>query len=140
MLKKLFKTILIPLAWTIFIQVLLCLPGNDLPGDGLFNIPNFDKIVHVIFFGALVGSWCLYFSSRLRNSQKLKNIFFIIFLVAASNGIIIEYIQLYFIPMRSFDKGDIIADLLSSSVVYGICNVKLLSFKVENTPQGILSH
>jgi VanZ family protein len=126
-LKNLFGKIYIPVAWTIFIQLLLCLPGNDLPSEGLFQIPQLDKIVHVVFFGLLVGLWSVYFKHKTKDNNKLKRIFFIIFLLAAANGIIIEYIQFYFIPLRSFDQGDIIADLLSASIAYGICNVKLLS-------------
>jgi VanZ family protein len=126
-LKQLLRSIYIPLAWTIFIQVLLCLPGNQLPSEGFFEIPEFDKIIHVIFFGFLVISWCYYFRMQTFEEKRLKNAFFVIFLLAATNGIVIEYIQFYFIPFRSFDKGDIIADLLSASVAYGFCNVKLLT-------------
>jgi VanZ family protein len=126
-LKKFFGNLFIPLAWTTFIQVLLCLPGNSFPSEGLFGIPQLDKIVHVVFFGAFVGLWCYYFRVKISDNNKLKRVFFIIFLIAATNGIIIEYIQFYFIPFRSFDQGDIIADILSSGIAYGICNVKLLS-------------
>jgi len=128
-LKKYFGKLIVPLGWTIFIQVLLCLPGTDIPGPELFEIPYFDKIVHVIFFGSFVALWCFYFRYRSTDNNWLKNIFFIVFLVASINGIVIEYIQMYFIPMRSFDQGDIIADVLSAAIVYGICNVKLLTFQ-----------
>jgi VanZ family protein len=37
-----------------------------------------------------------------------------------------EYIQLYYIPGRSFDKGDIIADIVGASLAYGLSNIKLL--------------
>ena len=128
-LKKYFEKLFLPLGWTIFIQLLLCMPGTDIPGPRLFDIPHLDKIVHIIFFGALVGLWCYYFSVRSTDYDRLKKIFFIIFLLACLNGIVIEYVQLYFIPMRSFDEGDIIADILSAGVAYGICNVKLLTFQ-----------
>jgi hypothetical protein len=108
-------------------QVLLCLPGNNFPGNDLFDIPHLDKIVHVVLFGAFVGLWCYYLSGRISVQHQLKRLFFVVFLFAVMNGIVIEYIQFYFIPFRSFDDGDIIADLLASSIVYGICNVKLLT-------------
>jgi len=127
-LEKYFGKLFIPLAWTIFIQVLLCLPGSTLPDTtGFLAIPNLDKVVHIIIFGTLVGLWCFYFSRKISSPQKLKLTFFIVFLLAAFNGIIIEYIQKYYIPNRTFDQGDIIADILSAAIAYGICNVKLLA-------------
>lgn len=127
-MKKYFSKLFIPLAWTVFIQVLLCLPGSTLPDtDGFLAIPNLDKVVHIIIFGTLVGLWCFYFSRKISSPQKLKLTFFIVFLLAAFNGIIIEYIQKYYIPNRTFDQGDIIADILSAAIAYGICNVKLLA-------------
>jgi len=127
-LKKYFSKLFIPLAWTVFIQVLLCLPGSTLPDtDGFLAIPNLDKVVHIIIFGTLVGLWCFYFSRKISSPQKLKLTFFIVFLLAAFNGIIIEYIQKYYIPNRTFDQGDIIADILSAAIAYGICNMKLLA-------------
>ncbi|MEO5996927.1 MAG: VanZ family protein [Chitinophagaceae bacterium] len=126
-MKKLFGSIYIPLAWTILIEILFCLPGSTIPDTGsMFTIPNLDKIVHIIIFGTFVGLWCFYFSKKSFTNQKLKLVFFYVFLIAAFNGIAIEFIQKYFIPNRSFDQGDIIADLLSAGIAYGICNVKLL--------------
>jgi hypothetical protein len=119
--------LLIPLGWTIVMQILLCLPGNNLPSADLFEIPEFDKYVHVLFFAAFVILWCYYFHVRIRNQKKLSLVFFIVFLFAAFNGIIIEYIQAHFIPFRSFDEGDIISDLMGAGVAYGICNVKFLT-------------
>src|SRR5688500_17424036 len=116
-LKKIFGGLLVPVGWTIFIQTLLCLPGSKLHGPQLF--PHYDKVVHVIFFGTMVVLWCYYFSYRLSDNNRLKKIFFIIFMAAAINGIVIEYVQLYFIPMRSFDEVDIIADILGASIAYG---------------------
>lgn len=127
LLKNFFAKLYMPLAWTIFIQVLFCLPGSTLPSTEGFAIPNVDKIVHVIFFGTLVGLWCFYFSRKAYTPLKLRIVFFCVFLFASINGIAIEYIQLYFIPNRSFDNTDIIADILSSGIGYGICNIKLLT-------------
>jgi VanZ family protein len=108
-------------------QVLFCLPGETIPSTEGFDLPNIDKIVHVILFGTMVGLWCYYFSRKAYTPFKLRIAFFCVFLFAAFNGIAIEYIQLNFIPNRSFDNGDIIADILSSGIGYGICNVKLLT-------------
>ena len=114
-----------PLAWTILIQVLFCLPGNALPKTET-DIPYLDKVAHIVIFAVFMASWCLYFKKRELPFSKLKITFFWIFIAACFNGISIEFIQKYFIPNRSFDEGDIIADILSAGIFYGICNVVLL--------------
>jgi VanZ family protein len=106
-------------------QIALCLPGSTIPDTEGFAIPSFDKIVHVILFGALVGLWCVYLSKKTRGDREMKRAFFLVYLFAAFNGIIIEYIQRDYIPNRSFDQGDIIADVLSASIAYGICTMYL---------------
>lgn len=127
-MKKYFAKLYVPVAWTIFIQVLLCLPGSTLPDTGgMFNIPDLDKLVHITLFGTLVGLWCFYLSKKELSRGRLKISFFCIFLFAAFNGIAIEYVQKNFIPNRSFDQGDIIGDLLGAGIAYGICNVRLLT-------------
>lgn len=128
-MKKHFGRLYTPLAWTLLIEILLCLPGPSLPDTGSFEIPYFDKIIHIVIFGVFVLLWCLYYSKKRLSIDTLKVIFFWIYIAALFNGIAIEYIQLYLIPYRSFDQGDIIADVVSAGVVYGICNVKLLTIK-----------
>ena len=127
-MKKYFAKLFVPLSWTIFIQIILCLPGSTLPDTGgMFSIPDLDKVIHIIIFGAFVGLWCYYLSQKGISQKRLRYAFFYIFLLAAFNGIVIEYVQKNFIPNRSFDQGDIIADILSAGIAYGICNVKLLT-------------
>jgi len=125
-IKRIVSNIFFPLAWTILIQVLLCLPGTTLPSEGLFSIPHLDKFVHVILFGGFTGLWCYYYFLKGKSPGRLKVLFFIVYLLAALNGIVLEYIQRDYIPFRSFDQGDIIADVLASSIAYGICSIKLI--------------
>ena len=106
-------------------QIALCLPGSTIPDTQGFPIPAFDKIVHVILFGGLVGLWCFYLSKKSWGDFETKRAFFRVYLFAAFNGIIIEYIQRDYVPNRSFDQGDIIADVLSASIAYGICTIYL---------------
>ena len=126
-MNKIFNTIYIALFWTILIQVLLCLPGSTLPTGGAFEIPNLDKYVHITLFGGLVAFWCLYANRQIYTVRKRAALFFIIYLAACFNGILLEYIQKYYIPNRSFDQADIIVDVLSASISYGFCNVYLLT-------------
>ena len=126
MIKKLLGNLIAPIIWTVFMQVLFCLPGDSLPDESSFHIPNLDKYVHVFLFSTFVFLWCYYFYRRGKSLKTLKVAFFIVWLIAAFNGIIIEFIQLNFIPGRSFDKGDIIADMAGAGLAYGISNIKLL--------------
>lgn len=121
-----FTKIWLPVLWTIFIQVLLTLPGSSFPDIDLFGIPHFDKLAHIILFGAFVGFWCYYFYLKKKSADNLKKIFFFIFLIAICNGIVMEFVQFYFILNRSFDEGDIVANLMAAGIAYGICNIKLL--------------
>ncbi len=114
------------IAWTLMIQVLLCLPGSTIPSGGLFNIPNLDKIVHVVLFGTFTALWCYYYYLKGKTPSQLKTIFFLVYLFAVANGIALEFIQRDYIPNRSFDLGDIIADVLAASIAYGICSIKLI--------------
>ena len=127
MIKRIASNIFYPVAWTVLIQVLLCLPGSTIPSEGFFfNIPHLDKIVHVFLFGGFTGIWCYYYFIKGKSPAQLKTIFFLVYLLSAFNGIILEFIQRDYIPNRSFDQGDIIADVLASSIAYGICNIKLI--------------
>jgi len=116
----------VAIAWTVAIQVLLCLPGSQIPSGGVFAIPNLDKIVHVGLFGGCTAVWCYFFYLKGTGAGKLKTIFFIVYILVSANGIILEYIQRDYIPNRSFDLGDIIADVIAASIAYGICNIRLL--------------
>lgn len=99
-----------PVGWTIITIILLLLPGSTIPGDGLFSIPHFDKIVHVLLFGGIVFWWAFHLYFRRLDHQKWRKT--IAFLTAFSVvlGIVLEFLQLYFVPNRSFDNGDIVAD------------------------------
>jgi VanZ family protein len=125
-INKLLSKAFVAIAWTILIQLLLCLPGASIPSGGMFNIPELDKIAHIILFGAFTGLWCYYYYLKGKSPARLKTIFFIVYLLAAADGIIMEFVQLNYIPNRSFDTGDIVADLMASSIAYGICTVKLV--------------
>ncbi len=126
MINKLLRQVFVPLGWTILIQVLLCLPGSSIPNPDAFHIPNLDKIVHIILFGGIVFFWCYYFYGKQKSPKTLKTIFFVIYVLACFNGALMEFIQRDYIPGRSFDLGDIIADMAGAGLAYGISNIKLL--------------
>lgn len=107
----------IPISWTMLTIILLCIPGSVLPGLGLFGIKYLDKIAHIILFGGIVLLWSGYYS---RGAVFQKEIFVsgTITLLSIGLGIALEYIQVNFIPNRSFDTGDILANAAGSIAVY----------------------
>jgi hypothetical protein len=115
---------LIPSFWTILTIVLLCIPGSDFPSDGTFGfqVDGLDKVVHVILFGGIVLFWGFYIK-RSANPRKQREILLIV-LSTITLGIVLEFVQLYFIPDRSFDKWDIVADS-AGAIVIGVYHLYL---------------
>jgi VanZ family protein len=99
-------------AWFLLSTFLLCLPGDELPRAKLFDIPFFDKYVHIALFGGLVFFFCLPFNRSSIPAVKVSNWFVTISLYALAYGIVMEFVQKYFVPNRSFDIVDILFDAL----------------------------
>ncbi|MDF2187129.1 VanZ family protein [Paraflavitalea sp. CAU 1676] len=112
LLRKLCTKKILPILWTIITIVLLCLPGSAIPGDGIqfFEIPHFDKVVHVILFGGIVFFWGAHCASNGGTKNTWIRELTLITVLTIALGIVLEYVQFYFIPQRSFDRGDIVAD------------------------------
>ena len=125
-LRKYFRSLFFPIAWTLIVAILCTLPGKMLPSEQKFSIPQFDKFVHIGMFGGFVFIWNLYLSSRLLSTKRLLRLFFYIFAVGCLFGISMEFVQKYFIPGRDYDNADIIADMIGAGLAYGLSNLTLL--------------
>lgn len=114
--RKIISYKFFPICWTLFTIVLLCLPGSMVPGDSLLNIEHLDKLVHVILFGANVLFWGWHYSKTRVGDSPVKIQYIYIFIAAFTIllGIILEFIQRDYIPNRSFDGYDIVADVVGS--------------------------
>ena len=99
--------------WTLIIFILLALPGNMLPNESHFSIPQLDKIVHIVLFGSFVFLWSFYFSTKNADA-KLLGKYLRVTVIACLYGIAMEVIQKYFIPNRDFDLYDIAADIVGA--------------------------
>jgi glycopeptide antibiotics resistance protein len=107
--------------WTIIIFLLMIMPPGNIPSQGLFGIPNLDKLVHLFLFGGFVWLW--YFTIKKESKSKpLPGILKRIFLISAFYGIAMEFIQ-YFFTARSFDIWDIMADILGAGIAWGILSI-----------------
>lgn len=91
--------------------MLFCLPGEEFPEAGWLEDIQLDKIVHVGLFSTLVVLWCLPSGIRT-NQQRINRVYLYITLAFFAYGIAIEFIQRDFVPHRSFDFFDIVADTI----------------------------
>ncbi|MBN9382879.1 MAG: VanZ family protein [Chitinophagaceae bacterium] len=123
LIQKYLRNIYFPIAWTLIVAFLLSIPGTMLPSETHFALPNFDKLVHICFFGGFVLSWNFYLSERSNSSARLLRWYFLVFVLGNTFGIGMEFIQKYYIPFRDFDTEDIIADMIGAGLGYGVSNI-----------------
>ena len=93
--------------WLIFISILFLLPGSALPKQGWLSDIHFDKWVHFGFFALLLFLWRFYWPA-------VTGYHFLVLALAFIYGLGIEFIQDWFVANRSFDVGDVIADMVGA--------------------------
>lgn len=114
--------------WLTVSIVLLVIPGSDIPQAPFFEIIYFDKWVHIGMFGLLMLLWCFPF---LKEGLRAKNLFIIIGICVITYGVLMEFIQRYFVKDRSFDVTDIIADTAGVLIVWFWLTYKLKNQKAK---------
>lgn len=110
LLNKIKPSFVPAVAWLIISIILLILPGSAFPKENWLDKIWLDKWIHIGLFAVLVTLWCRAMLKRKSDGIKLRNFFIWIGLISLAYGIGMEFVQEYFIPNRSFDVGDIIAD------------------------------
>ena len=96
--------------------LLFCLPGDQLSDASWLEELELDKVVHIGLFAGLVFLWCLPFQLLVENPRRRKIIYGWIALSFIAYGVAIEFIQRDFIPFRSFDLYDIVADTIGCAI------------------------
>jgi VanZ family protein len=109
-LKELKSSFLLAIAWFIGSTVLLTLPGSSFLKENWLDKLWIDKWVHIALIAIMVTLWCRVILKKKVRYTSVKIIFIYISLLCLSYGIGMEFIQKYFIPNRSFEVGDIVAD------------------------------
>jgi hypothetical protein len=107
-----------PILWFIISIVLLTIPGTAFPKENWLDKIWFDKWVHIGMFAIMVTLWCWAMLKKYSASTRLRTLFIWICLLCLLYGTVMEFVQKYFIPNRSFDVGDIIADGIGSVLGY----------------------
>jgi VanZ family protein len=109
---------LFAITWLLILTALLCTPGTEFPRITWKNKIFLDKWIHAALFAILVIAWCWVYSFRWRENKK--RIFTRISIVIFIYGIGTELVQEFFVPYRSFEIPDIIADGVGSAIGYFI--------------------
>lgn len=98
------------IAWVIVSTILLTLPGSAFPQQNWLSTIWFDKWVHTGMFAVMTVLVCHGLFKRPIPAAKRKNYFILSGVLCLGYGILMEFVQRNYIPNRSFDAGDIIAD------------------------------
>jgi VanZ family protein len=104
--------------WFLIVLGLMCTPRNQLPESKLFSIIFFDKMVHVACFALLVILFYYPIGKTDGTAAGKLNYLARLTIAAVVWGITTELIQRYFIPGRSFDLLDWLADSLGAIAAF----------------------
>lgn len=105
--------LILGVGYTLFITAAFLFPTE---ADSGWEIPNVDKLAHVLIYILLMLLWCSYvFQKSAADAQR--NLL-ITALVIFGYGIVIEAIQHWLIPNRLADIWDVVANGLGSILGY----------------------
>ncbi len=122
------KSFLPGIIWFTISCYLLAMPGDDLPDNGFFDIPFFDKYVHFGMFFLLTFLFCYPYTLSYKSIILWRKVAYKIAFIAICYGITMEYVQKYFVAGRSFDLIDIVFDIIGS--VSGIVGIWIFDKKI----------
>ena len=106
------------IAWFLVSLLLLTLPGSAVPKYPWLSLIYADKWVHITMFFILGYFFSQPFvKTQLSQTQRKKGFLLILF-SGILYGISMEFVQKYWIPFRSFEIGDIIADSFGCYLAY----------------------
>ena len=104
------------IVWTLLILQLCLMPGDNLPSTSFLSFKGADKLLHFTLYFVLlilVGKGLVnYFDS----SYSSNRIIVIAFLYCLFLGVGIEFLQSIFVPGRSGDFFDVLANATGASV------------------------
>ncbi len=104
--------------------VLLSVPGTALPRGP----NNYDKLVLVGMFFGLCFMFCRPFQTSSLTVAEKRSWFLSIALYGCAYGIIMEFVQKYLIPFRSYDVWDMACDALGCFLGF-LWSVRFFSLK-----------
>jgi VanZ family protein len=124
--------------WFIVVMVLTCLPGKDVPDVSMLDIIYFDKWVHMGLFGGLTFFLSMPFRHSGYSPRQRLHYFIRIALVSCIWGLVVEFLQRFYVPGRDYDLLDWAADSLGCLVALWL-SVKLFMKDPGTQKKGSLS-
>jgi VanZ family protein len=117
--------------WVIFefvlIFILLSMPSSGEPGTGwlsyLLELPYADKVIHVGLFGSLALSLFFHFEQYSNISFRSTRTKALSLIACILYGIGMEFYQKYFVPSRSLDVIDMLADAMGALLALPFFNM-----------------
>jgi len=122
-----FKT----LVWVIFefvlIFILLSMPGSDIQSTDwisiILHLPFADKVIHMGLFGSLALSIFFHFEQYSNIYFRSTRIKALSLIACILYGIGMEFYQKYFVPSRSLDVIDMLADAMGALIALPFFNM-----------------
>ena len=109
-MQKKNQSILLAIIWFTIVTFLLCIPGKKLPQIRWIGLFQVDKIIHIFLFFVLTMLLC----KASYQVNKTQQWFWLIMFCCCLYGVSMEFVQEKYISNRSFDKWDIVADIIGS--------------------------
>ena len=118
--KNSFLNSFIPaITWWLVVLVLMCTPGKDFPELGSWTeLIKLDKLIHTGIFGLMAYLFMRPIAVRDISASEKKQIFLKIAIASSIWGLTIEFIQHFWIPGRSMDIMDFVADTIGCILAY----------------------
>lgn len=115
------------IAWFFLVLTLVCIPGYDLPKVDNWMIQiNYDKLIHVGIFAVLAFLFMQPIAKSPLSKKEKWHYFIKIALATVVWGYTTEVIQKFFIPGRSYDLTDWLADSIGGIVAMIFCKIYFL--------------
>jgi VanZ family protein len=107
------------IAWAMVILGLVLLPGDYMPESNYWDLFKFDKFAHMMVFAILsflmIIGFVKQYTYRILKEEAVKYAL----VISVSYGIILEVLQ-HFIPNRTVELYDIIANTMGCFIGYGL--------------------
>jgi VanZ family protein len=110
----------------LFSLFLFTLPGKAIPTVGWLKIPQRDKLIHYCLFFILCSLFAIPINYRTSTKQAGIIWLAVVCFLGIGYGIAIEFVQKWWIPNRSFEALDILADTTGATAAFGYCYIKFI--------------
>ena len=120
-MQRLQLSLVFAITWLLFASILHIIPGSALPSENWLTKIRIDKWVHTGMFFILVVTWFIALKNSYPQSEA-RRILVKVILACIVYGLIMECVQRFYIPNRSFDVWDIAADAAGCLAAYFFCS------------------